>query len=320
MLIQQDGESHRVMRNVVNRGFTSQRIAAWEPRIRALASGCVESFSKKERFDLVEELAVPLPVGVISAMLGIETERRHDFKRWSDQIIQSAGSAFGIDQVSGKAVEAMGELRAYLAPIVRERRRDPREDLISTLVDHRSAGGLSDFEILLFVILLLVAGNETTTNLIGNAVDTLLDHPDQLARVASDPGCIPGFVEESLRFESPIQYRLRIATERTEIAGTEIPQGALVVAMLGAANRDERRFPDAHRFDITRDTRGHLGFGFGAHFCLGAALARLEASVALETLLPLLSGLARVTPERTWVATPMLRGHRRMDLMQTTRP
>jgi cytochrome P450 len=317
MLIQEDGEAHRVMRNIVNRGFTSQRIAAWEPRIRALAAECVGGFSKKERFDLVDELAVPLPVGVICAMLGIDPDRRHDFKRWSNVIIEGVGGAdFGIDEVGEKTLQAMAELRAYLAPIARERRRAPREDLISTLVTADSKSGLSDFEVFLFVMLLLVAGNETTTNLIGNAVDTLLDHPDQLARATSDTRCIPALIEESLRFESPIQYRLRLATADTELGGTRIAKGSLLVAMLGAANRDERRFPDADRFDMTRDTRGHLAFGFGAHFCLGAALARLEAKIALETVLPILSQMARVTPERSWVASTMVRGQSRMELLR----
>jgi cytochrome P450 len=164
-----------------------------------------------------------------------------------------------------------------------------------------------------FVMLLLVAGNETTTNLIGNAVTALLDHPEQLARVAADPALVPAVVEETLRWDAPVQVLFRNATRDVEIAGGRVPRGAYVALLLGSANRDERRFPDPDRFDVARNPQGHLGFGFGEHFCLGASLARMEARVALEALVPELRRLERERP-RPLVDSFIVRGPRRLEL------
>ena len=315
MLIQEDGAVHGRMRDLVNRGFTPRQIQRLEPRIRALVSGCLAELSTKPQFDLVSELNIPLPVTVIAEMLGVETGKRHVFKEWSDAIITGAtGSALSNPLDSG-VLDAMGALRAYLRPIVRKRRKQPADDLISTLVAAEVDGeGLSDYEIFLFVLLLLVAGNETTTNLLGNAVDALLTHPDQLARVIADPELVPGLVEETLRFDGPIQFLTRRTTCETMLHGQTIPAEAAVVVLLGSANRDERRFPDPDRFDVTRDARGHVAFGFGAHFCLGASLARLEARAALEALVPELPRFARVRPEREFLDSYLIRGRARLDL------
>jgi cytochrome P450 len=315
MLIQEDGAVHGRMRDLVNRGFTPRQIQRLEPRIRTLVSGCLAELSTKPQFDLVSELNIPLPVTVIAEMLGVEAEKRHVFKEWSDAIITGAtGSALSNPLDSG-VLDAMAELRAYLRPIVRERRKQPADDLISTLVVAEVDGeGLTDYEIFLFVLLLLVAGNETTTNLLGNAVDALLAHPDQLVRVCADPELVPGLVEETLRFDGPIQFLTRRTTCETALHGQKIPAEASVVVLLGSANRDERRFPDPDRFDVTRDARGHVAFGFGAHFCLGASLARLEAKAALEALVPELPRFARVRPEREFLDSYLIRGRVRLDL------
>jgi cytochrome P450 len=315
MLIQEDGAVHGRMRDLVNRGFTPRQIQRLEPRIRTLVSGCLAELSTKPQFDLVSELNIPLPVTVIAEMLGVEAEKRHVFKEWSDAIITGAtGSALSNPLDSG-VLDAMAELRAYLRPIVRERRKQPADDLISTLVVAEVDGeGLTDYEIFLFVLLLLVAGNETTTNLLGNAVDALLAHPDQLVRVCADPELVPGLVEETLRFDGPIQFLTRRTTCETALHGQTIPAEASVVVLLGSANRDERRFPDPDRFDVTRDARGHVAFGFGAHFCLGASLARLEAKAALEALVPELPRFARVRPEREFLDSYLIRGRVRLDL------
>jgi cytochrome P450 len=159
-----------------------------------------------------------------------------------------------------------------------------------------------------------VAGNETTTNLIGNAAQALLDHPDQRARVQQDPALVPALVEEVLRFDAPVQMVFRTATADVELAGARIPSGATVAVLLGSANRDERRFPDPDVFDVTREPRGHLGFGFGEHFCLGAALARLEARVALEALVPLLASRERADASREWIDSFLVRGPKRLLL------
>jgi cytochrome P450 len=315
MLIQEDGAVHLRMRDLVNRGFTPRQIKRLEPRIRALVTECMTKLEREAEFDLVSELNVPLPVTVIAELLGVEPEKRHVFKHWSDVIISGATGSGIANPLDSGVLDAMGELRAYLRPIVRERRRRPADDLISILVAARVDGeGLSDYEIFLFVLLLLVAGNETTTNLLGNAVDALLAHPDQLARVSADPQRVPALVEETLRYDGPIQFLTRVATREVELHGVRIPARARVVVLLGSANRDERRFAEPDRFDLGRDTRGHVAFGFGAHFCLGASLARLEARAALEALVPELPRLARVRPEREFLDSFLIRGRARLDL------
>ena len=315
MLIQEDGAVHLRMRDLVNRGFTPRQIKRLEPRIRELVAGCLAELARKPQFDLVSELNIPLPVTVIAEMLGVEPEKRHVFKHWSDTIISGATGSGIANPLESGVLDAMGELRAYLRPIVRERRRRPDDDLISILVAARVGGaGLSDYEIFLFVLLLLVAGNETTTNLLGNAVDALLAHPDQLARVSADPRLVAGLIEETLRYDGPVQFLTRRTTREVAMHGQRIPANASVVVLLGSANRDERRFADPDRFDVTRDTRGHVAFGFGAHFCLGASLARLEAKAALEALVPELPRLARVRPEREFLDSYLIRGRARLDL------
>ncbi len=315
MLIQADGAVHLRMRDLVNRGFTPRQIKRLEPRIRALVAGCIAELRAKPEFDLVSELNIPLPVTVIAEMLGVEPEKRHVFKHWSDVIISGAtGSGVGNPLASG-VMDAMAELRAYLRPIAKERRRRPADDLISILVEAELDGeGLSDYEIFLFVLLLLVAGNETTTNLLGNAVDALLTHPEQLARVVAEPQLIPGLIEETLRYDGPVQFITRRTTREFALHGQTIPADAMIVVLLGSANRDERRFAEPDRFDVTRDTRGHVAFGFGAHFCLGASLARLEALGALEALVPELPRLSRVRPEREFLDSYLIRGRARLDL------
>jgi cytochrome P450 len=165
-------------------------------------------------------------------------------------------------------------------------------------------------------MLLLVAGNETTTNLIGNAVTALLDHPDQLARVAADPSLVPAAIEETLRYDAPVQLVFREALAATELAGVRIPAGSIVVPLLGSANRDERRFPDPDRFDVARNPQGHLGFGFGKHFCLGASLARLEAKAALEALVPELLRRRRQEPRIARIDSFLVRGPSRLVLSE----
>jgi cytochrome P450 len=313
MLIREDGSTHELMRNIVNRGFTPRRIASLEARVRELAQEGLTRLRARDSFDLMEELAIPLPVTVIAELLGVDADHQHAFKRWSDAIIQGGtGSAMG--EMGGVPFEAMKELRHYLRPIVRARRKQPADDLISTLVTAEGAAALSDFEVYLFVLLLLVAGNETTTNLLGNGVDALLEHPDQLERVCADPTLVPGLVEETLRFDGPVQFVVRETRVAHEFGGTQLPARAHVVLLLGSANRDERHFPEPDRFDVTRDTSGHLGLGFGAHFCLGASLARLEAKAAFEVLVPELPHLTRVCAEPEFLDSYQIRGRAGLEL------
>jgi cytochrome P450 len=254
-------------------------------------------------------------VTIIAEMLGVEPERRMDFKRWSEAIIEGTTGARRENRFHPETVEAVIQFNAYLRKVIRRRRREPAGDLVSAILAEQPGGAaLSDMEVVQFVQLLLVAGNETTTNLIGNAVNALLDHRDQLERVCEDPSRIPGLVEETLRYDSPIQILFRTATRHVEIDGTPIPEGALVAPLLGSANRDERRFDAPDVFDVTRDAQGHLAFGFGHHFCLGASLARLEARAALEALVPVLRRLERRTPKRELLDSFLVRGPSRLEL------
>jgi cytochrome P450 len=313
-LIAEDGESHSAMRSIVNRGFTPRRIAAWEGRVREIVDACLAKLRNGEGFDLIEDLAIPLPVTIIAEMLGIAPDKRRDFKRWSDAIIDVATGPGRADPFSEKAQRTIIELTRYFQGVAEERRSQPTQDLVSAIVAEQDGGAaLTVREVIQFVMILLVAGNETTTNLIGNAVNALLDHPDQLARVSEDASLVPAAIEETLRYDAPIQILFRIATADTEIAGTTIPKGAFVAPLLGSANRDERRFQDPDRFDVGRDTHGHLGFGFGKHFCLGASLARLEARAALEALVPELPRLER-TRRGALVDSFLVRGPRQLEL------
>ena len=247
-------------------------------------------------------------------MLGVEPERRQDFKRWSDAIIDlSSGASRGNPGASG-LFGHFSELYLYLKEKVRERREMPQQDLLSLLVDPSQEEALDEIDAIQFVVLLLVAGNETTTNLIGNAARALLGHEDQLGRVAADVSLVPGLVEETLRYDAPIQLVFRQATCDTRLRGTHIPKDAVLAVLLGSANRDERVFEEPDRFDVGRDTRGHLAFGFGPHFCMGAALARLEARVALEALAAELPDCKAVGGAPPMVDSFLVRGPARLEV------
>ena len=318
-LISSDSARHDKLRAIVNRGFTPRRIALWEERARAIVAESVAKLDRGDAFDLVEDLAIPLPVRVIAEMLGIAPERRSDFKRWSDTIIATSTGAGRANPFAPHVLATFYECISYLAEIARERRRAPADDLISAIVSPGEGGALHPQDAMQFVMLLLVAGNETTTNLIGNAANALLDHPEQLARVAANPELVPDAIEEALRFDSPVQLVFRLATADTEIAGVRIPKGAVVVPLIASANRDERRFPDADRFDVARRPQGHVAFGFGKHFCLGASLARLEARVALEALAPRLLALRKRDPEPPRLDSFLVRGPAQLALVPRAR-
>jgi cytochrome P450 len=316
-LITTDPPDHDALRKVINRGFTPRRIDSWEPRVRQVVAECWESVGDRADFDLIRDIAVPVPVVVIAEMLGIEPERQDDFKRWSDGIIAGATGSARSGPESELFYESMGELSHYILQIAERRQADPRDDLVSVVVSAQGGdAGVSPGDVVQFVILLLVAGNETTTNLIGNATNLLLANPEQLGHVQRDPGLIPGLVEETLRCEAPIQFLIRNATRDLEIAGQPIRRGEVVIPLIGAANRDPRQFEDPERFDVTRGSPAHLAFGFGVHFCLGASLARLEARLALESIVPRLGDLRRTDPEAPIepIDSFMIRGPRSLPL------
>jgi cytochrome P450 len=283
-VINTDPPDHAHLRGLVNRAFTPKMVADMEPRIRAITRGLIDAVVERGRFDVVTDLAVPLPVTVIAEILGIETERRDDFKRWSTSVLQESR---GLSEAEAAAmVRDYDELQDYLEAAIAERRIRPRGDLISAVVAaEQGEQPLTPDEVLAFTILLLIAGNETTTNLIGNMMLALVRHPEQLVAVEDDRTLIPNVVEEALRYDAPVQFLFRKATRDTEVGGVPIPAGMEVVPMFGSANRDDRRYPDGDAFDVRRNAQGHVAFGHGIHFCLGAPLARIEARVALEEML-----------------------------------
>jgi cytochrome P450 len=318
-LITEDPPKHDEMRAVVNRGFTPRRIASLEPRMREIVDGCMKRMREGDRTDVIRDLAIPLPVTVIAEMLGVDPERQLDFKRWSDALI-SASSGGTRDGGLRAILDPMGELRGYLRSIVRDRKANPADDLISVLVDRRHEETLNESEIFGFIALLLVAGNETTTNLIGNSTLALLSNPEELAKVQADPSLIPGMLEETLRWDAPVQTLFRQTMEDVELPGGKIPAGAQVALLIGSANRDPEVFEDPDVYKVSRSTRAHLGFGFGVHFCLGASLARMEARVAMEALVPELPSLSAAPSPLEYVDSFIVRGPRRIELSLKQQP
>jgi cytochrome P450 len=314
-IITMDPPDHGPFRTLVSRAFTPRMISALEPRIREITHHLMSGIGHKTEFDAINGLALPLPIRVIAEMLGVEPQRYNDFKRWSDILVgQLMPQGASPEQVAYAEAETAA-FQQYFRWAIEERRRHPGDDLISALVQaEEQHQHLTVDEVFSFAGLLLVAGNETTTNLLGNMLLALLEHPDQLRLLLDDPSLIPAAIEETLRYDSPVQMLFRIAREDLELGGKQIAKGSLIWPVLGSANRDETRFPDPDRFDITRDTNGHVAFGHGIHFCIGAPLARLETRIAIEELLPHLAGMR--APERPleYIDAFFLRGLKRLPL------
>ncbi len=313
-LLSMDPPDHTRMRKLANKGFTPRLIRAMEPRVQAITQGLLKTLRSQAEVDLVPTLSVPLPIIVIAEMLGIELARQADFKRWSDSLVQSLNHP--TDEVVRTEIQRnIGELRSYLEQIIQKRRTEPGEDLITAFVQaEEERQTLTSIEILGLTVLLLAAGNETTTNLIGNAVLALLAHPEELAKVRADRTSISALVEEVLRYDSPVQVVYRQATQDIELAGGKVPAGATVLALLGAANRDERKFPDPDRFEVARNPSDHVGFGYGIHYCLGAPLARLSGRVALDALLFDCPPFTQVRGQVPRIAAFLVRGPQTLPL------
>jgi cytochrome P450 len=292
-----DGAEHARLRGLVNKAFTPRIVSRLEARMQSLARELVDAAVAQGEADLVQALTYPLPVTVIAEMIGIPAEDRAQFKVWSDRAVESLGLAFlgGFDEERIRAQVALRqEMKSYLVPLAEQRKRTPREDLMTGLVQAELDGSrLSHDEMLQMLILLLVAGNETTTTLIQNAVLELLAHPDWERRARADLALVPALVEETLRHSSPVQFAPRRALTHTTLHGVAIQPNDFVLCWIGSANRDPRVFEDGERFDPLRERNPHIAFGFGPHYCLGANLARLEGRVALEALLARTSRIER---------------------------
>jgi cytochrome P450 len=296
-----DPPDHTRLRTLVQKAFTPRMVEQLRPRIESIVSELLNRLAdRSSEVDLIAELAYPLPVLVIAEMLGVPPEDRATFHGWSAAVAASLDPLISDDRRE-RAGEAREKLHAYLRGIIAQRRREPRSDLISALVAVEERGDvLTEPELVVMCTLLLIAGHETTVNLIGNGVLALLQNPDQLNRLVAAPELIGTAVEELLRYDSPVQLTGRIATETTVLSGREIAPGDWVLPLLGAANRDPRQFAEPDRLDIARDPNPHVAFGRGIHFCLGAPLARLEGQIAI-------GGLVRRFPKMQLAGEPVRR-------------
>jgi cytochrome P450 len=287
-MIFMDPPQHTAFRKLVRRTFTLQQIGKLEPRIREICADYLDGYAGSGGFDYVADFGAKLPVMVISSLLGAPKEDHQQLQIWSDLVLHREPGETG---PSKQALDASQEIYAYWAGHIQDRRTNPRDDVMSDLAHAKlelPEGGsrpLSDGELYAFYLLISSAGNETVARFLGWAATLLAAHPDQRALLAAEPDRIPGAVEEILRYESPSPIQARWVMRDVELHGQVLPKDSKVALLTSSANRDEREFPDADRFDVTREIDRHVALGFGIHFCLGASLARLEARVALEETL-----------------------------------
>lgn len=310
-MLEMDAPRHTRLRRLVAGEFTARRIEALRPRVEEITGRLLDAMVPAGRADLVDAFAFPLPMTVICELIGVPDLDRDAFRHLSNAIVAPVAR-----DAEEKAVHAMGD---YLDELIADKRRSPGEDLMSALIQARDEQGdrLSSDELVGMAFLLLVAGHETTVNLISNGVRALLDHPDQLALLRARPELLDGAVEEMLRYEGPVETAtFRFAREPVTIGSQVIPAGDAVLVALGSGNRDADRYPDPDTFDIRREPRGHLAFGHGMHFCLGAPLARMEGRIAVRALLDRCPGLA-LDPdgeEPDWLPGLLIRGVRRLPV------
>ncbi len=279
-IITTDPPRHSRLRALVNRSFAPRVLANLEPWLVGLVDSLIDEFPASGEVDVVPALTVPLPVTAIARLLGVPQEDGDRFKQWSDAVVGATDR-----QIPEEERQKIREMMRYFAAAIATRRESPQQDLVSTIAFAEVDGErLTDLEMLGFCLLLLIAGNETTTNLLSNVLNVLSQRPDLWDQLRVDPSLIPSAVEEALRYESPVQMLFRTTTRDVELHGLLVPEGAKVAVAYAAANRDPREFPEPDDFRLDRELSSHLAFGHGIHYCLGAPLARLETRVALERL------------------------------------
>ncbi|HET7736212.1 MAG TPA: cytochrome P450 [Nocardioidaceae bacterium] len=315
MLLTSDRPRHDELRRLLTPHFTSARVCALEPAMRDVIGTAIERMLDRPGSDAVAGLAVPLPITVIARMLGVPDEQRDLLHTWSDGIVQgfhADGTFAGVARAASSIRHTIA-LRRYLLGVFAGLRREPGNDVISALLRSNATGGLGDDELFWLSMMLIVAGNETTTNLIGSMLFALATDPEAFRRIRSEPGLVRPAVEEAARWGSPVQGLYRTAVADFSVGTTTVLAGARVLLLFGAANRDPRVYPEPDRYVVDRAPRDHLGFGSGIHFCLGATLARLEARLVLEELTARVTSMKLAGPV-TWSDNPSVHGPSRLPL------
>ena len=310
-MLDRDPPDHTRLRSLVSKAFTPRVVEGLRPRIQQIVDGLLDAARDRGSMDVIEEFAYPIPVNVICEMLGVPVEDHERFKGWSLDIARGLDSILlpPDSDVPRRSAASRTALADYFRELIARRRAAPRNDMLSGLIAAEEAGDkLSEQELLATCILILIAGHETTVNLIGNGTLALLRHPDQLGRLRADPGLIGTAIEELLRFDGPVQRTARIPSEDVTIAGHKIAAGEMVMPFIGAADRDPAQFREPDRLDITRTDNRHIAFGWGIHFCLGAPLARIEGQIAINTLLRRFPALALATETPEFRQSLTLRG------------
>jgi cytochrome P450 len=310
-MLDRDPPAHTRLRSLVSKAFTPRVVERLRPHIQQIVDGLLARVEGQGSMDLIEEFAYPIPVIVICELLGVPVEDHEQFKTWSLDIARGLDAIMlPVDsEVARRSGTARQALLGYFRGLIAERRVLPRDDLLSGLIAAEEAGDrLSEDELLATCILLLVAGHETTVNLIGNGTLALLRHPGELRRLRENPALIASAVEELLRYDGPVQRTARMPSDDVQVGGRTIARGEMVMPFIGAADRDPAQFPDPDRLDITRSDNRHVAFGMGIHFCLGAPLARVEGQIAINTLVQRLPGLALATEKPEYRQSLTLRG------------
>jgi len=310
-MLDRDPPDHTRLRGLVSKAFTPKALESLRPHIQGIVDGLLAKVEGRGEMDLIEEFAYPLPVRVICEMLGVPVADHERFKQWGLDIARGLDAIMlpPDSEVAQRSMAGRRALAAYFRELIAERRAAPREDMLSALIAAEEAGDkLNEDELMATCLLLLVAGHETTVNLIGNGSLALLRHPAELRKLRDNPGLITSAVEELLRFDGPVQRTARIPSEDITIGDHTIPKGEMVMPFLGAADRDPAQFPDPDRLDITRGDNRHIAFGMGIHFCLGAPLARMEGQIAINTMLQRLPKLALAIDKPEYRQSLTLRG------------
>jgi cytochrome P450 len=304
-----DGPGHARLRGVCSHEFMSRRVEQLRPHIQDIADRLIDRVLPTGQMDVIADFANPLPAIVTAELMGVPTADHEQLKAWSADFAEMLGNFQHNPDRIGRVVRSVGEMTVYFRSAMQQQARSPRDGLIRLLMDASDAdASMDEDEVIANIIVTMVGGQETTTNLIGNGLLTLLNHPDDMARLRDDPSIIGPAVEELLRYESPSQHTGRLAPDDMDLGGKRIRKRQAVMAVMAAGNRDPARFTDPDRLDLTRANNRHLAFGWAAHFCFGAPLARIEGQIAFATLLRRLRGLALAPGRLAWRENLGLRG------------